>query len=141
MVRFKNRYLLMEMIWKDGKIDKTIDNQQMLFILRDAMLENFGTHGAGSVLSSLQVKYYNPVTSLLIIRCSRDSMREVWCCATLLSSVRHRTVLIRMVHHGGTLTSCQEVAVKYSQQVLKRLSAALQGQAGNAESDIMSLDL
>jgi hypothetical protein len=26
----------------------------MLFILRDAMLENFGTHGAGSVLSSLQ---------------------------------------------------------------------------------------
>mmetsp|Transcript_682 Transcript_682/g.1723 ORF Transcript_682/g.1723 Transcript_682/m.1723 type:complete len:142 (-) Transcript_682:33-458(-) len=141
MVRFKNRYLLMEVIWKDGKVDKTLDNQQMTGIFRDAMLENFGTLGLGSVLASLQVKYYNPVTNLLLIRCSRDSVSQVWACATLLRAVNHRTMLVRMVHQGGTLRCCQEAAVKYNREVLRRLPASAQGLAGPAEADILALDL
>mmetsp|Transcript_2310 Transcript_2310/g.6753 ORF Transcript_2310/g.6753 Transcript_2310/m.6753 type:complete len:142 (+) Transcript_2310:288-713(+) len=141
MVRFKNRYLLLEVLWKDGKVDTGIDKQEMLTALRLSMRENFGFHGLGSVLTSLQVKYFNPTTNLLILRCDRDQTRKVWCSATLLTQIQHRTMMMRLVHQGGTLKSCQEAAIKYNEEVLKSLSPAMLAQCGNATDEIMAIDL
>lgn len=77
MVRFKNRYVLVELIWKDERLDESLTEGAILAVLRESMATNFGDHGAGIASASLQVKYYNPLTSLCIVRCSRDQLKEV----------------------------------------------------------------
>jgi ribonuclease P/MRP protein subunit POP5 len=103
MVRFKNRYLLVEMVWKDGRMDTSLNEAALLPVLRDSMAVNFGDHGLGMALASLSVKYYNPLTGLCVVRCSRDQFKEV--CHLLCNAV------IRILHrekHGPWRTcSCR----------------------------------
>ena len=77
MVRFKNRYLLFELIWKDGKVDLAVSEANLLGAIRDSVQTNFGDFGLGTSLASLQVKFYNPVTSTCVVRCGRDQHRQV----------------------------------------------------------------
>lgn len=77
MVRFKNRYLLLELIWKDARIDLSLPEAALLGAFRDSMQSNFGDYGLGTALASLQVKYFNSVTGLCIVRCSREQHRQV----------------------------------------------------------------
>ncbi|KAK3246965.1 hypothetical protein CYMTET_43521 [Cymbomonas tetramitiformis] len=119
MVRFKNRYLLLEVVWKDGKSDSTVGEDQLLSAFRESLGLNFGDVGRGVAAQSLQVKYFNPLTNLCIIRCSRDSYRQVWCAITLISEIRKRTVMLRMIHLGGSVRTCQTSALKYNLSVIK----------------------
>ena len=77
MVRYKNRYLLLELIWKDGKIDLGVSEGSLLGIIRESMQTNFGDYGLGSALASMQVKHYNPITGTCVVRCSREQYRQV----------------------------------------------------------------
>lgn len=78
MVRFKNRYPLAEVIWKDGRADDGLTEAILLGALRESLAINFGDSGVGLALQSLQVKYFNPLTNLLILRCGREQLKEVW---------------------------------------------------------------
>jgi ribonuclease P/MRP protein subunit POP5 len=77
MVRFKNRYLLMEVIWKDGRVDDGLAEANIQTALRESLAANFGDYGIGMSLQSLQVKYYNPLTSHLIVRGGREQLKQV----------------------------------------------------------------
>lgn len=110
MVRYHNRYMLFEMFWKDGKFDDSISEAVLLGAFRDNIQQCFGDHGLGSALASFQVKFYNPVSNLCIVRCSRDEHREIWAALTLLTEIRHRVVALRMLHLTGALASCREAA-------------------------------
>ena len=77
MVRFKNRFLLVELIWKDGRIDETVTEANIQSLLRDSIALNFGDYGLGICFASQQVKYYNPLTNLCIVRCGREQYKEV----------------------------------------------------------------
>lgn len=77
MVRFKNRFLLVELIWKDGRIDETLTEANIQSVLRESIALNFGDYGLGICLASQQVKYYNPLTNLCIVRCGREQYKGV----------------------------------------------------------------
>ena len=77
MVRFKNRYMLLELLWKDGKTELRLSEVTLLGIIRDSVQTNFGDYGLGIALAALQIKWFNPVTSLCVVRCSRDQYRQV----------------------------------------------------------------
>ena len=79
MVRFKNRYVLVELVWKDGRIDASLNETTLLSVLRESLAINFGDHELGLSLASLQVKFYNPLTGMCVVRCSRDQYKEVCC--------------------------------------------------------------
>ncbi|KAL4419534.1 hypothetical protein ABPG77_005765 [Micractinium sp. CCAP 211/92] len=108
MVRFKNRYMLFEVCWKDGRYDDTITEAALLATFRDSLQQNFGDFGLGCALASFQVKYYNPVSNLCIVRCSRDEYRQVWATLCLLTEVHHRAVLLRLLRLTGTVAACQK---------------------------------
>ena len=76
MVRFKNRYLLVEVVWKGGRPDAGLSEAVLLGLFRESLTENFGDHLAGLEQAALQVKFYSPVTSLCVVRCGRDHHRE-----------------------------------------------------------------
>lgn len=54
MVRFKNRYILAEVIWEDRLVDASFGPQQLLQSLRDVILLNFGDYGIACVSQALQ---------------------------------------------------------------------------------------
>jgi len=75
-MRFKNRYLLLELVWKDKRKDDLLLEPALLARFREALAACFGDLGAGLALQSLQVKYYNALTGLCIVRCSREQHRQ-----------------------------------------------------------------
>ena len=56
MVRFKNRYLLTEWRWHDGRVDESLTESVILGILRQCVAVNFGDIGAGAALSRWRSK-------------------------------------------------------------------------------------
>jgi RNase P/RNase MRP subunit POP5 len=53
------------------------DEAALLAVFRDSLQQTFGDYGLGSALASFQVKYYNPISNVCMIRCSRDEYRKV----------------------------------------------------------------
>lgn len=147
MVRFKNRYLLFELVWADGRAAEEAaagGEQVLLGVVRDSLAACFGDAGCGSALASLQVKYCNPVTGLVVLRCGREEHRAVWGAVTLLGSVRGRLVLPRLLHVGGTLRSCVRAALRHDLAALQglrgRLGARLPGLAAAAEARLLAVE-
>ncbi len=54
MVRFKNRYLLCEVVWADGRIDESVSGNTLYYAIRDALVRHFGDFGIAAVLQSFQ---------------------------------------------------------------------------------------
>ena len=50
MVRFKNRYLLAEFDWHDGRVDDSMTETALVGVIRKEMALNFGDIGAGAAL-------------------------------------------------------------------------------------------
>ena len=121
MVRFKNRYLLTEWRWHDGRVDDSLTDSVILGILRQCVAVNFGDAGSGAAHSSVAVKYWNATTGLGVVRCGRDVHREVWCGMTLLRDVKGRSVTVRVLHNGGTLRSSQAAALRHSREAYERM--------------------
>ncbi len=76
-MRFKNRYLVLELWWKDGRAGGGVDEPALLAAFRASLGAHFGAVGLGSALASLTVKYYNPGTGVCVVRCSREEHRQV----------------------------------------------------------------
>ena len=79
---------------------------------------------AGALLTSLNMKYFNCLTNLCILRSSRDNHALVRASAALVKSVRGRVVCFTCRHVAGTIRSCQEAAIRLHQQSLAQLIAA-----------------
>ncbi len=181
-MRLKNRYLLLELRWKDGKVDASMQESAIQTAIRDSIGVNFGDHGVALCTGALQVKYHNPLTGMCMLRCARDQLQEVscqllrsrmhqleqyrWmtedlfpgrcvmnliqCCfvqvlasIACISSIKYRTVLIKMVHNGGTLASCQRAAIAHDKAALQqmKLSGAQTRVASEAGIKLQALGL
>jgi ribonuclease P/MRP protein subunit POP5 len=145
MVRFKNRYILAEVVWQDsgdataggatstvapgagigatGSISRgDVTGFIILNTIKDSIQENFGDVGMGRVLGSLQVKYYNPISGACIVRVSRDEFQNVWSAMSFVRRIRKREGIFRVLHVGGTIRSCQKYAVKHGKETLSLIA-------------------
>lgn len=113
MVRLKNRYLLVELVWGDGKIDESLNSKAILHLIQQQLRTNFGDWGFALTQLSLQVKYFNSITNTCIVRVARDQQKILWNCLTLIREYRNRPLTIRILHIGGTIRACQKMAIKY----------------------------
>lgn len=78
-MRLKNRYLLLELKWKDGRVDESMQESAIQTAIRDSIGVNFGDYGVALCTGALQVKYYNPLTGMCMLRCARDQLQEASC--------------------------------------------------------------
>lgn len=125
MVRFKNRYVVMEVVWRErSKADEALSEAALLALLRDALAANFGDYGLGSSLPSLQVKFFSPYTQLFVLRCSRDVYRKVLAAATMVTDIGHRAAFLRLLHVAGTVQACSEAAFRLNGLLAERLGLA-----------------
>ena len=64
------------------------------------------------------VKYYNPVTGMCLLRCSRDQYRQIWLAMTMLCQVQNRVCRCRMLHITGTMSKAVEYVRGVEQSIL-----------------------
>jgi len=118
MVRFKNRYLLTELQWEDDKRPQELNSFLILNTIKESIQSNFGDFGIGSIQMSLQVKYFNPVTNICIIRGSRNYFQMLWNSVTFINNMKKIPVSFCVLHVGGTMKLCQKAAIKYDKELL-----------------------
>ena len=125
-MRFKNRYLLIQLI---PTISPTaalpsLSSSSIYRDLRHSLLLNYGEFGYGVCSGSLQVKYCNSRTGLLLVRCSRDDWQLVRQSMAMLrelsgeQSKERTSVVSKVIHVSGTIRRSQKVAVAWTRQLL-----------------------
>lgn len=63
-MRYKNRYLVIEIIWRDlHRAPEDLTPAGILQEIRKSLGDNFGDIVVGTTLPSLQIKFFNHVTS------------------------------------------------------------------------------
>ncbi|GJE85635.1 ribonuclease Rpp14/Pop5 family protein [Phanerochaete sordida] len=133
MVRFKNRWLLVELIPcptatasaldASSPEDNGINSKQIWSALKQSVLNNFGDTGWGAVSSSLTIKYYSPTTNVCIIRVARDHHKTAWAGVTMLTNIEGRKYIPNVVHVSGTIKQAQLSAITHNREVIARYRA------------------
>lgn len=121
MVRFKNRYLVVEVSFNDGRA-LDVKESALLELLRESVRENFGEVGAGVTMGALSVKYVDALSGLCVVRCDRERVREVRGAITVLEGVGGRRATWDVRHCGGTLKSSKEAVGKRMREILAALA-------------------
>ncbi|KAK0627258.1 Rpp14/Pop5 family-domain-containing protein [Immersiella caudata] len=131
MVRLKDRYLLVNIVYTDvqpghakGPVsDLMLYNQpttgelkpqHLLKAVRSEVNALFGDCGSGAV-GGLQVKYLSQATSTFILRISRDHYRLVWAALSFMNRLPFkdgRPCVYRVVRVSGTIRKVEEEAVR-----------------------------
>ncbi|KAF8270198.1 hypothetical protein EI94DRAFT_815557 [Lactarius quietus] len=134
MVRFKNRWLLVEFIPASTTTgpsahmrtsDLAISGKNIFNALKQSVLANFGDTGWGEVGSSLAVKYFSPTTHLCIIRVARgEAARTTWAALVLLDRIHEgHKVVPHVIHVSGTLKHAQIAAIEWNREAIARVKA------------------
>ncbi|KAJ7907291.1 hypothetical protein B0H13DRAFT_2233450 [Mycena leptocephala] len=127
MVRFKNRWLLVELIPAStpnpNSSPARLDGQKIWAALRQSILTNFGDVGWGSVGSSMNVKYYSPTTNICIIRVGRDHHKIAWGALTLITAIEGTRYIPNVIHLSGTIKHAQLAAISHNREVIARYRA------------------
>ncbi|KXS18085.1 hypothetical protein M427DRAFT_29838 [Gonapodya prolifera JEL478] len=136
MVRVKNRWILFNLQFHaDDDVSTSTASIPMILdgihagtvsgVLRDTVEYLFGAVAGGVALGGVNVKYYNPLTGLGILRCLRDNHRLVWAALTFVSRIRQHPCKIVVIRVCGTVKKCQMAALRWDRQGLLEARARL----------------
>ncbi|KAH8912247.1 hypothetical protein BR93DRAFT_963436 [Coniochaeta sp. PMI_546] len=141
MVRFKERYLLVNILHPTGdtstakKTDQPVSGiliynqpttdhvtpQSLLRAIRAQVAILFGDYGSGAVDRNLQVKYLSLATSTFILRVSRTHYRLVWAALTSMNELpakNGKPCTFRVVRVSGTIRKIEEDAIRRAKQIM-----------------------
>ncbi|KAK3985957.1 Rpp14/Pop5 family-domain-containing protein [Cladorrhinum sp. PSN332] len=160
MVRLKDRYLLVHIIYTDPPAGQpktssipdillynqpttdALKPQHLLKSIRDEVTTLFGDCGSGAVNRSLQVKYLSPATSTFILRVSRTHYRLVWAALSFMRAVPlrdGRPCVFRVVRVSGTMRKVEAEAIKRSRSLILAAKEEMSGKgSSSASSDALS---
>ncbi|KAL3874138.1 hypothetical protein ACJMK2_037190 [Sinanodonta woodiana] len=122
MVRYKNRYILCEIIYTDNqRVERHVTDYMVYGAVINALQTAHGDFGIGSLQSSLCVKYVNPITSMVLIRARRGAHKMVQSALYFIKKIGQYEAFFRTLHLGGTIRSCCKFLIKHHKQMLPRL--------------------
>ncbi|KXZ45325.1 hypothetical protein GPECTOR_56g422 [Gonium pectorale] len=114
MVRLKNRYLLVDVSWKDDKLDESF------------------------------MKHFSPYSGCAVVRCATSELDKVVGSMALMTDVRQRAAAVRVLRVSGTLAACKAAALEHSAARLARARLGKQQQqaaAAAAQQQLAAMEL
>lgn len=115
MVKFKSRYILIEMLYQGDK-NQPFDSSKIAYVLRMTVEKYFGDVGLGKLSKNLQVKYMNNYTNMVIIRTSKENLKMLWTAIAMISSIDTVCTRMKIIGISGTIKRCEMRANKYLTQ-------------------------
>jgi ribonuclease P/MRP protein subunit POP5 len=104
-----------------------VDAKQVLAAVRAELASLLGDYGAGSVASTLQLKYFSRTTSVGIIRVAREKVRLVWAALSYIQRLDNRPVIVRVVRVSGTVKKCEQAAIKRDLELIRAVEGRIAG--------------
>lgn len=154
MVRFKERYLLVNILYPEAAPasqskgnnvpdlllynQPTADNltaQALLRGIRAEVASLFGDFGSGAIERSLQVKYLSHATSTFILRVSRAHYRLVWAALTFIDNIptkNGKPCVFRVVRTSGTIRKVEKDAIRRARHLMLAAREEMAGQNSRA---------
>ncbi|KAG9411666.1 RNA-binding protein pop5 [Aphanomyces cochlioides] len=108
MVRFKNRYVIVDITTSRGKKKSTIHPRDIYSMVIASMGNNFGDIGVGLMMHATQVIYYNATTQLAVVRCDRDYATQVQACLTFVGEFQHQDIKYQTIRICGSNRTCKD---------------------------------
>ena len=124
MVRFKNRYLTFAVRWGEEGAAR-LSPSKIAELLRASLALNFGAHGSGAEERALQVKYYDAVTGLGMVRCTREGKHRVWASMTFINEAGGKGVALTVLDSSGSIRCASSALLRVWRGAMRaRISAA-----------------
>ncbi|KAI9774264.1 MAG: hypothetical protein M1840_004158 [Geoglossum simile] len=146
MVRLKNRYLLVHILYPttpsppDNPVPPTLlfnapspsslTPSVLLAAVRSSVAQLYGDYGLGAISSSLAVKYLSQATSTAIVRVARNHYRMVWAAVTFLTEVAARECVVRVGRVCGTVRKAELEAVRGARKGVWRMRREIESGPG-----------
>ena len=112
MVKFKSRYLLIEVLYEDNKLQKH-DTSKFAKIIKNEIEKNFGEISLGKINKNLQIKYVNNYTNMLIIRVGKEYIKLMRTVIVLINKIEYENVRLRILGISGTIKGAEKRATKF----------------------------
>ncbi|KAL6939054.1 hypothetical protein ACO0OL_000677 [Hanseniaspora opuntiae] len=139
MVRIKNRYILFELLYPPTECNNTediifehrnpskpksvINPKSILYELRKQIKYYLGDQGLGKANITLQVKYFNNVTSVGILKCSAEYYKTVVLGLSMIQNISNdkQKVIVNVVKLSGTINKLQDHSIKRNKELINRI--------------------
>lgn len=99
-----------------------VNARNLTQMFKDEMEELHGDLGAGSIMTTLNVKYFSPVTSTGIVRVGRQFLREFWTALSHITDVDNTPCVINVVHVSATIKKCEIAAIERNREIVRYLT-------------------
>lgn len=132
MVRLKNRYFLVRVVWQppaagsEGQLRTAYPptGKALLDSLVAAISERFGAFGRGALRRSCAIKLWAPESGYAIVRAARDWHGVAKQCIARVDAVDGTPARLQLEHVGGSIYSCVRRATVAARDELARLARA-----------------
>lgn len=112
MVRFKCRYLLCETQW-GMRAPPNVASNELIRSIRNAVSLQLGELGVAHITQSVQIKYWNGVTGVAIVRVARDYADQLRVCIESMRELKRAVPgVVRVLHSAGSMKLCQTAALR-----------------------------
>lgn len=105
MVRYKNRYFVTELELRDRPPHApiSITNNRLRNCIFNKVGEIHGDFGVAAITTGFRIKYCNPCTKIVLIRCRHGPHRIVGTVLPLIKMVDDHKVQFNLLHVGSTI--------------------------------------
>ncbi|XP_011351032.1 ribonuclease P/MRP protein subunit POP5 [Ooceraea biroi] len=126
MVRFKNRYVVLE-ITPHGKEDKpfTLKNTALSQAVQQKVQELYGDFGTAAIKDGFNAKYCNMHTRIAVIRVRHGPHKFLLRAIPSVNDVAGRLVKTNILYVGATIKQCFLFIMKYQEKKLEQMWSGL----------------
>ncbi|KAJ1520009.1 hypothetical protein ONE63_004240 [Megalurothrips usitatus] len=127
MVRFKNRYFIVEVnpLGQCGGKPLLLKGFELYLAVFGAVEKLHGDYGAAAVSSGFQAKYCNEYTRIAVLRSRHGPDRLIASTLPCVTHIGKTPVSLRTIYKGATLRHCFLFLQKYQRAALDKLRSKL----------------
>ena len=112
MVKFKSRYILIEVLYDDKKLQK-YDESKFAKIIKNEVEKNFGEVNLGKINKNLQIKYVNNYTNMIIMRIGKEYIKLMRTALALINKIDYEKVRLRILGVSGSIKGAEKRATQF----------------------------
>lgn len=90
-----------------------VASNELIRSIRHAVSLQLGELGAAHITQSVQIKYWNGVTGVAIVRVARDYADQLRSCIESMRELKRAVPgVVRVLHSAGSMKLCQTAALR-----------------------------
>ena len=107
MVRFKNRWLVAQILFESDELICSFTANEISSAIREKIQMLFGDVGVGNFGSSAVI-FYDSVFNVFVFRTTRDALNDAWFSISCTSTIRKVPMVIRVLNTAGSARTCTQ---------------------------------